>query len=633
MTAIGRIRDRGGVIAPAILGVVGLVVTSLLPFSSGAWAQSSVNPTFVPGELIIGYQSESDRQAALGELKAMKNFNLPGDEKAKNLAVEPIEGAAVKLRLELPAAMQAQASANPDVEREVLEALASNIKQSDARVKYAHPNWILTIKPPAPPVKVPQRVLPKASTSTQADAPNDPSFVRRLHWHYEAAPRGMNAVGAWQMTKGDANVIVAVLDTGILFDHPDLRGSANVLQGYNFISQGGVRSADATDYGDSPIPGSSSWHGTHVAGTIGAVGTNNGIGIAGVNWNVKILPVRVIGPSGGALSDIADAIRWAAGLPVNGAPSNSRRAHVINMSLGIARPCNTQMAHLAEAVEAARQAGSVVVAAAGNNAQDVSGFSPAGCPGVVSVAAHDQNGHLTRYSNYGAVTIMAPGGDTEQKDQLGLPAGVWSAVRVSAASPEGVAVYQGTSMAAPHVAGAIALAMARNPAWRFKPDDMVRQLTATASRPPENACPRPCGAGQLDAARLLEPAPVSVAKTETARPGGLAKATQPGLAKVAQATAEKPAGNAINGRWMLRDAEGVLEIAGSEWRHPSKGMARFVADASEGNYQVVYQAAQGVRCIYRISLLAKNEVLMLEPLDATQSRDFCPRGELARVAE
>jgi serine protease len=252
-----------------------------------------------------------------------------------------------------------------------------------------------------------------------------------------------------------------------------------------------------------------------------------------VAWWVSILPVRVLGCAGGSyngtISDIVDGIRWAAGLFVDNVPTNSNPADIINLSLGGPRVCDEENdGELIEAIDDARRAGAVVVVAAGNglwlDAQNRQCNRAAGgavckhiCPGVVSVAASDKQGRLAKYSNFGAVTIMAPGGDTGPKydaasadlvadprtycrDHTCYPSdGILSTVR---------AHYwwlQGTSMAAPHVSGAIVLALAKHPEWRRNPDLIEQALKASAVKPAAGACPtkKPCGSGQLDAKRLI----------------------------------------------------------------------------------------------------------------------------------
>ena len=155
----------------------------------------------------------------------------------------------------------------------------------------------------------------------------------------------------------------------------------------------------------------SSWHGTHVSGTIGAV-SDNGIGVAGINQNSKIQPLRVLGKCGGYTSDIADAIRWSAGLPVSGIPNNNPTPdRVVNISLGGSGACDSVTQ---SAINAAVAAGTVVVVAAGNSTSDASNFTPANCDNVITVAATGHTGSRAYYSNYGtSVEIAAPGGDAQ----------------------------------------------------------------------------------------------------------------------------------------------------------------------------------------------------------------------------
>lgn len=479
--------------------------------SVSAAAQNSIT-AFVPGELIVGYKSQSDRDNAVESLKAGQNNPTVRGQQAESTQIQPVSDTAVKLRFTLPEKVRADAASSPEFQARILREVATQIKADNKNVRYVHPNWILNIDPLPPHTPLDMRglsniVLPQGVQSP--GMPNDPAFLRGLLWHYKAPPEGMNAIGAWQITKGDRSVVVAVIDTGILFNHPDIQGFGNVLPGFNFITKGAGRSSDATDAGDACPPASPypSWHGTHVAGTIGAVGSNNGRAITGINWNVSVLPVRVLGPCGGTIADIADAIRWAAGLPVEGiAPSqaNTHPAQVINMSLGASGPCTEdRVGLLIDALDAARAKGSTVVVAAGNDSADVRNSYPSGCSGVISVSASDKKGQLAWYSNYGAVTVMAPGGDTRKIDESGFPPGVWSVVNVSSINPDGIEPLEGTSMAAPHVSGAIALALATHPNWRGHPDVITNNLKASASPIPKGACPHPCGSGQLDALKLL----------------------------------------------------------------------------------------------------------------------------------
>jgi len=472
-------------------------IISAFAVSAPAIAQQQ-GAQFVPGELIVGYNSPEERNSAIGELNAprLRTRGLTVD----SVQAQPMGETSIKLRIEQPGRITTRGLQNPQADLQALEQFARDIKERDTRVKYAHPNWIMTIKPPSP-AQAPQPGKAITPQGAPKEGPNDPLFVRGLHWHYQALPMGMNAVGAWKKTHGSRDVVVAVLDTGILPEHPDIKGSGNLLPGRNFVSfNGGTRGPDATDPGDACRPtDSASWHGTHVTGTVGGVGSNNGRAITGINWEVSVLPVRVLGACGGSVSDIADAIRWSAGLDVPGTEKNARPAHVINMSLGMKVTCVPEMVGiLIDAMDEARKAGSVIVVAAGNEAENIKDYSPAGCKNVISVAASDKLGQLSPYSNYGEVTVMAPGGAMSQTDFEG---GVWSVINVSA-SEEGVAPMQGTSMAAPHVAGAIALAMAARPEWRGKPELVEKAVRACAVKP-ATACREACGAGQLDAEKLI----------------------------------------------------------------------------------------------------------------------------------
>jgi serine protease len=372
-------------------------------------------------------------------------------------------------------------------------------------VEYAQPNYILRV----------------------ADTiPNDPRFAEQ--WHYfnnggaaGQSPGGINLPKAWDVSTGSSSVVVAVIDTGILPNHPDIQGSPNLVQGFDMISSpaiandGGGRDSDPTDPGDAVAanecyPGSpalpNSWHGTHVAGTIGVGGTNNGIGVAGINWKVKVQPVRVLGKCGGTTADINDAIRWAAGVSVPGVPANATPAKVINMSLGTppGSPCSMSPA-TQSAINDAVAMGATVVVAAGNDATDASQVFPASCNNVITVAASDFRGRLvTRYSNYGAtVEIMAPGGDVLRDDNNdGHPDGVLSMVDPSAGT---YAYYNGTSMAAPHAAGVAALLLARQPG--LTPAQVLARLQADAIPRTAAECPQPCGAGLLSAVPQGAPPP------------------------------------------------------------------------------------------------------------------------------
>lgn len=374
------------------------------------------------------------------------------------------------------------------LDRAAAEAMATRIARL-ADVQYAEPD--LWIQPTA--------------------IPADPLFSRQWHLRpadVEAGTYGVNAMQAWDMTVGSERVVVAVVDTGLL---PHIEFSGRMVPGYDFISSaamardGDGRDSHAFDEGDYATDGecgtrtagsSSSWHGTHVAGILGATG-NNGLGVAGLDWRTRILPVRVLGACGGYLSDIMDGVRWAAGLPVPGAPTNVHPARVINLSLGGLGTCGR---HAQEAVDAARNAGALVVVAAGNDAADASASVPANCAGVVTVASTSRLGRRARYSNFGGVVaVSAPGGD------MSVDSGILSTIDSGVTRPALDNAYrsgQGTSMAAPVVSGIASLVWSVNP--ELSVEAVARILSDTARAFPASGSPYDCtislcGAGIVDA--------------------------------------------------------------------------------------------------------------------------------------
>ncbi len=338
--------------------------------------------------------------------------------------------------------------------------------------------------------------------------PNDTNY--EFQWHLPA----INLPAAWDVESGSSHpVTVAVIDTGLLTQHPDIQGK--FVAGYDFItnpqnaSDGDGRDANADDPGDDP-KGQSSYHGSHVAGTIAAL-TNNGAGVAGVSWGAKILPIRVLGLQGGSQADIADAMVWAAGISVPGVPANPTPAQVINMSLGGQRPCSDTPVYQ-EAIDAVNAKGTIIVVAAGNSNIDATGFTPASCSGVVTVGATEFQGSRARYSNFGPrVDVMAPGGDTQvDLNGDGFSDGVLSLSKDDGSKEFNYIFENGTSMAAPHVAGVLALMKSRDPSITFsKALDVLKRsakpLTATACTGPGPAqMPQDCGAGLVDAAAALK---------------------------------------------------------------------------------------------------------------------------------
>ena len=256
-------------------------------------------------------------------------------------------------------------------------------------------------------------------------------FLYAQQWYLQAPTAALSAIDAehgWDITTGSEDVVVAFLDTGVLFDHPDLRSvgvGGRLLPGYDFVSpvaaanDGDGRDADATDPGDwvsaadrqntafaGCQQGGSSWHGTRVAGIIGAR-SNNADGIAGVAWQPWLLPVRVLGKCGGRDSDILAAMLWAAGIHVDGVPDNPFPAQVLNLSLGGQGSCPRAYQ---DVIEEIASRGGLVVVSAGNDGGPVE--SPANCPGVAGIAGLRHTGTKVGYSSLGPqIALSAPAGN------------------------------------------------------------------------------------------------------------------------------------------------------------------------------------------------------------------------------
>jgi serine protease len=412
-------------------------------------------------------------------------------------------------------------------------------------------------------------------TDVSPVVPSDPRFADQWDlWDSTGTAGGWSsrAPNAWSRTVGKPEVVVAVLDTGLTV-HPDISSSVTapspgdpVVPGYDFVSldnvsktatpdlrpltanDGDGRDPDPSDPGDwitaSEDAGTdgtgwftacgtsnSSWHGTHVTGTVVAR-QGNGVGVSGIAPGVKVQPVRVLGKCGGYMSDISDAVTWASGGSVSGVPANETPATVINMSLGGVGACATTMS---DAIAGARARGTTVVVAAGNgdaNGDGVSitptpgsetntGAQPADCPGVVVVAATDRAGHVARYSNVGTstnpITVAAPGGaGTGGADDI--LSTLNSGTTTPQASPDGFyQYYAGTSMATPHVAAAVALLQSQLTV-HLKPDAVAARLAETA-RPVASlpGCTRArCGAGLLDVGAVLGDVPSAPAEVDAA---------------------------------------------------------------------------------------------------------------------
>lgn len=352
--------------------------------------------------------------------------------------------------------------------------------------------------------------------------PNDPGFS--FQWHLQAPnsfASGLNMPAAWDKTTGTSSATVAVLDTGVRFNHPDLAGRLH--PGYDFVSEvtyandGNGRDNDPSDPGDwvsstdlrsAAYSGcaieNSSWHGTFIAGQIAAT-ANNSQGIAGINWNAKVLPLRVSAKCGALLSDILDAMRWAAGLSVTGVPANPNPAKVINLSFGGDTACTKSYQ---DTIDEVGRAGALVVVAAGNSSGPLT--RPADCAGVLAVGAVQADGAKTYYSDFGSnVALSAPGGDTSPQTLR-----LYSTSNSGTQGPvtDNYAYKIGTSFSAPLAAAVASLMLSVD--GTLTPAQLIAKMKASA-RPfvasgayPQcgagvtvacNCTANTCGAGMLDA--------------------------------------------------------------------------------------------------------------------------------------
>ncbi len=443
---------RGDAFAGQSVGTVSdLLVDDTLRTSNG-------KPRLVPGEIIVKRKDGSISTQAVAPLHAVGTT-------LAFAAATPIEGASLYRAVGLDELQTIQVAraleAQPDIE-------------------YAVPNYL----------KYPSII------------PNDTNY--HLQWHYPA----MRMPEVWDTITG-TDVVVAVVDTGIFYlegvpaySHPDLFGK--VLPGYDFVSD--PRNAGDND-GLDPNPYDLQFevgHGTHVAGTIAAA-TNNNRDVAGVNWGAKILPVRVLGLGGGSTLDIMQGALWAAGGMVPGVPPNPNPAQVINMSLGGRSVCSPYEQQIFQQIF---DLGAIVVVAAGNENDDANRYSPASCTGVITVGATDAAGSRAPYSNYGPrVDIMGPGGDTgADLTADGYVDGVLSLGIDPNSGDFTLKFMQGTSMAAPHIAGLVSLMKGINPS--LTGDQALAIMRGTANPLSPAACKRAtgqdCGAGMVDALRAIQ---------------------------------------------------------------------------------------------------------------------------------
>ncbi len=469
-------------------------------------------------------------------------------------------------------------------------------------------------------------------------------------------PAATRIDAAWDLTQGSSSTIIAVLDTGVRFDHPDIGVSASggtLLAGYDFISNpavandGNARDADASDPGDWVTEdelsqsifkdckaASSSWHGTRVAGLIGAL-TNNGAGVAGAAWQTHVLPVRVLGKCGGFDSDIIAGMRWAAGLPVNGVPMNTSPATIINMSLGSAGLCT---AAYQAAVDEITAAGVLVVASAGNAGGPVD--APANCAGVLGVAGLRHAGTKVGFTNVGPeIGISAPGGNCINTG-LGQPC-LFSIVVAtnSGTTTPAVSTYTdrinyniGTSFSAPMVAAGAALMRSVNAT--LSPPQLIALLQSSANTFPTDtslpACHVPasaadlqtlecncttatCGAGMLNSAAAvaaaLQPFPMVTIDGDAALRSSL--------------TASAASSFASNGRTLVAYEWSVVNVSGAAPQLLSPTQAQTsIAITGNGQFtlRLVVTDDSGAQAAKEVTVSTPAQSAPAAPRAATRSR-------------
>jgi serine protease len=494
-----------------------------------------------------------------------------------------------------------------------------------------------------------------------ATAPNDPLYLTGPtvsggrggpvsgQWYLRAPTSAVvssiDIEAAWARTQGSATIVVAVLDTGVRFEHPDLGRVASggkLLPGYDFVSatdvanDGDGRDADPSDPGDyttaaenseiingvkgtfwgcdpsgtgRAVGSASSWHGTNTASLVGAA-TGNGIGMAGTAPNVRVLPVRVLGKCFGNRSDIMAGMRWAAGIHVDGVPDNPNPAKVLNMSLG-GGTCN---AAYQEAVNDVIAAGATIVASAGNS-EGGALEAPANCTGVIGVTALRHVGTKVGFSSIGPeAVIAAPGGNCVNNSGACLypilvATNSGSQQAVSSTWSDSYDATYGTSYSSPLVAGVVALMLSQQPA--LTPAQVRAAITSTARHFPTSGgtagipqCQAPsastvqdecycttstCGAGMLDAGAAV--AAVGVA-APTARIRVSPATPTAGAVVTLSASGSTPTGSStITGYdWTITDGGGIV----SGFNGSASSVTATLTPAASGSFTVTLAVQDGL---------------------------------------
>ncbi|TXH40258.1 MAG: hypothetical protein E6Q92_08050 [Burkholderiaceae bacterium] len=482
-------RGRHGVrMMGAVLGLVSLGGLGGLHALAQAGSQAQSQATAVPARLIVRFKSDAQLD---------RRYALAAGDPAQPLRVQRSSALAQRTGLALSSGMGIS-----DRDQVVFAAGVGARQAIEALSRDPAVEWAV-----------------EDQRRHRTSVPNDPLYASGPgntgpaagQWYLKPSNSTLvaatNAEGAWTLVQARSSslsgVVVAVLDTGVRFDHPDLLAVASggkLLPGYDMVADtatandGGGRDADPSDPGDwissadaasSTFTGctveDSSWHGTQVSGIVGAL-SNNGIGMTGMSWNAKLLPMRVLGKCGGYDSDIIAGMRWASGLSVDGTPANPNPAQVLNLSLGGSGSCSA--AYSSAISEIRSKTNAVIVVAAGNSTGAAVG-APGNCSGVITVAGLRHVGSKVGYSDVGSeISIAAPGGNCVNTNGSCLYP-ILSTANAGTTGP-GASIYTdginygvGTSFAAPQVAGVVAMMRSVNPSMTA---DQVRTALQSTAR-------------------------------------------------------------------------------------------------------------------------------------------------------
>ena len=579
-----------------LVGAAALVLATAVPLGAATAAQAANAPLApVDGEVIVKFKSNAGvmRAHTLAARAEAGTVRTVLSQRAATL------GARVGRTLQTGSAVDDRAQVVRSSGM-TAQALAARLA-ADPDVEYAVPNGRMR----------------------RTAAPNDPLYAAVAagvrpngpdtgQWYVRAPDStvvsAIDIETAWARTTGSASVVVAVLDTGVRPEHPDLNG--RLLPGYDFVSDaavandGNARDADATDPGDWVTTGDlrnitfsgcttedSSWHGTGTASLVGA-STNDGVGMAGAAPGVKVLPVRVLGKCFGTDADIQAGMLWAAGISVPGVPDNPNPAKVLNMSLGGTGACSVAYQNVVDRV---RATGAVIVAAAGNSAGGPVG-TPGNCRGVIAVLAVRHAGTKVGFSDLGTdISIAAPGGNCINTAAgspclypIILATNSGAQGPVSSGWSDSYNASVGTSFSAPLVAATAGLMFSLQPALTV--DQVASKLKATARAFPTTgadngdgsvvqACHAPsssvpqlqcycnttyCGAGMLDAGAAVASVAGPVARIVVSTTSPIASPTAGSVVQLSGANSVAASGSSITGyQWILADAGGIVVGFGS----------------------------------------------------------------------